>query len=134
MKTNKKGKIVLQRKDYRVGNFIFHEENYHVKVMAISSIVSWRIGNDTAIGQMVKIAIKEHHDNWLKTYAAMIFSQLMIVPSGDFFEKHAKLLNDQTAAHPEFYGKSAEQISKEEDDKIVEEERELHDAVEEVAK
>ena len=134
MKTNKKGKIILQPRDYRAGNFIFHEENYQVKVVAISGIVSWKIGNDTAIGQMVKIAIKEHHDNWLKTYAAMNFSQLMVVPSADFFGRHAELVNAQTAAHPEFYGKSAEQISKEEDDRIVEEEREFHDAVEEVAK
>lgn len=134
MKTDKKGRIILQKGDYRTGNFIFHEENDFIKVMAVSGIVSWRITVDSAIGQMLLIAIKEHHDNWLKTYAAMNFSQLMVVPSVDYFEKHAKLVNYQSNAHPEFYGKSAEPVGKEEDDRILEEEKELHEAVEEVAR
>lgn len=134
MKTNKKGKIVLQRGDYRTGNFVFHEENSFIKVMATSGIVSWRILADSAIGQMVRLAIKDKLDGWLSTYAAMNFSQLMVVPDAPFFSKHAELINFQTLAHPEFYGKSAEPVSKEEDDKIIAEEKELQEAVENTAK
>ena len=134
MKTNRKGKIILQKGDYRVGNFVLHEENNFIKVMAISGIVSWKVIADSAIGQMLTMAIRDKLDNWLGIYCAMNFSQLMVVPDQKYFEEHAKLINDQTLKHPEFYGKLAEELSKEEDDKIVEEERELHEAVEKVAK
>lgn len=133
MKVNKKGQIVLQKGDYRVNNFIFHEEDNHIKVIAVSGIVSWRVFADSAIGQMILYAIREKLDDWLAIYAAMNFSQLMVVPDHDFFEKHAALVNNQTNSHPEFYGIPAEQPSKEEDDKIVEEEKELHEAIEQVA-
>ena len=114
MKTNKKGKVVLQRGDYRVANFIFHEENNFIKVMALSGIVSWRVSLDTS--------------------AASTFSQLCVVPDPAFFAKHAELINAQTEAHPEYYGKPQPTDDKEADDKILQEEREFHEAVEQTAK
>ena len=134
MKTNKKGKVVLQRGDYRVANFIFHEENNFIKVMAVSGIVSWRVSLDTSVGMLVAMAVKEKHDNWLRTYAASTFSQLCVVPDPAFFAKHAELINAQTEAHPEYYGKPQPTDDKEADDKILQEEREFHEAVEETAK
>lgn len=129
MKTNRKGKIILQRGDYRVGNFIFHEENNFIKVMATSGIVSWRVWIDSSVGMLVKQAIAEKHDNWLRTYAAMNFSQLLVVPDPVFFESHAKLVNDQVDAHPEYYGKTKPTDDKSIDDKILQEEKELQEEV-----
>lgn len=132
MKTDRKGRIVLQKGDYRTGNFIFHEEGQYIKVMATSGIVSWRVASDSAIGQMILIALKDKLDGWLKTYAAMNFSQLMVVPDQSFFENHAALVNEQATKHPEFYGKQAS-VSEAEDAEILQEERELHETVEKVA-
>lgn len=133
MKTNRKGKIILQRGDYRTGNFIFHDEGTFIKVMAVSGIVSWRVLAASAIGQMVAIALKNHHDNWLRTYAAMNFSQLLVVPDTDYFTKHADIVNAQTQKHPELYGIDSD-VSEDEDNRILKEEKELRDAVEEVAR
>lgn len=127
MKTNRKGQIRLQRGDYRVGNFIFHEEGGHIKGMDISGLVSWRVSTDTSVGMLVKMAIKEKHDGWLKGYAASIFSQLCVVPDVEFLVKHAELVNAQTAAHPEYYGKTEPTDDKETDDKILQEEKELQE-------
>ena len=130
MKTNKKGKIKLQYGDYRVGNFIFHEEPEHIKCMDISGITSWRVSTDTSVGMLIKMGIKEKHDGWLKGYAASIFSQLCVVPDVPFFVKHAELVNAQTAAHPEYYGKQLPTDDKAEDDKILQEEKELYEEIE----
>lgn len=125
MKTDKKGKVTLQRGDYRTGNFIFHRESDFIKVMPVSGIASWRVSLDTSVGMLVEMAVKDRHDNWLHTYAASVLSQLCVVPDAAFFAKHADLVNAQAAAHPEYYGKAAPTDSKEEDDKILKEEREL---------
>lgn len=132
MKLDKKGKIKLQHGDYRVGNFIFHEEGNHIKGMDISGLVSWRISKDTSVGMMLSMAIKEKHDGWLKGYAASIFSQLCVVPDVPFLVKHAELVNAQTVAHPEYYGKPKPTDDKEADDKILQEEKELHEELENI--
>ena len=130
MKTDRKGRIVLQRGDYRVNNFIFHLEPNHIKVMAISGIVSWRVSLDTSVGMLIANGIKEKQDQWLGIYAACAFSHLCIVPDQKFFEKHSELVNAQVELHPEFYGKAKPTDDKEADDKILQEEKELHEALE----
>lgn len=129
MKTNRKGQIRLQTGDYRVGNFVFRKEPSYILVVATSGIVSWRVSLDLSVGMLLLQAIKEHHDNWLRTYAASTFSQLCVVPDADFFAKHATIVNAQVEAHPEYYGKTKPTDDKATDDKILQEERELHDQI-----
>lgn len=129
MKTDRKGRIRLQRGDYRVGNFVFHLEPAHVKVMSAAGVVSWRVSLDTAVGMLVAQALMEKKDNWLRTYAASTFSQLCVVPDPEFFTRHAALVNAQVEAHPEYYGKARPTDDKEEDDRILDEERELHEQI-----
>lgn len=130
MKTDKKGRIRLQRGDYRTGNFVFHDEGRFIKVMAISGIVSWRVSTDTSMGMLLLAAIKEKRDTWLHVYAAGMFSQLCVVPDAEFFRKHAELVNAQVEAHPEYYGKEKPTDDKEKDDAVLKEERELHEELE----
>lgn len=132
MKSNRKGKVVLQRGDYRVGNFVFHKEPSHIKVTAISGLVSWRVAVETAIGWMLTEALKEKHDNWLHMYASSTFSQLCIVPDQQFWEKHAELVNAQAELHPEYYGKERPTDDKASDDKILQEEKEFQEEVEKI--
>lgn len=129
MKTDRKGKIRLEKSDYRVGNFVFHLEPNHIKVMAISGMISWRIAIDTAIGDLVATGIKQKQDRWLGLYAAANFSQLCVVPNSDFFTKHAELINAQVNEHPQFYGKEKPTDDKAEDDRILQEEKELQEAL-----
>lgn len=127
MKTDRKGRIRLQKGDYRVGNFVLHKENGFIKVMATSGIVSWRISTDTTVGMLVEEAMNEKKDNWLAIYAAMNFSQLCTVPSPDFFRKHSELINAQVEAHPEYYGKEPPTDDKDFDDEIIKEEQQIQD-------
>ncbi len=127
MKTNRKGKIKLERGDYRVGNFVFHTESGHIKVTSTSGMASWRISLDSSVGMLVAEGIKEKQDKWLGIYAASVFSHLLVVPNSDFFVKHAELVNAQTAEHPEFYGKAKPTDDKAEDDEILKEEKELQE-------
>ncbi len=127
MKTDRKGRIRLERGDYRVGNFVFHHEPNHIKVMAISGMTSWRVSLDTAVGMLVAEGIKQKKDRWLGIYAACNFSQLCVVPDPDFLAKHAELVNAQTEAHPEFYGKEKPTEDKAADDAILKEEKELQE-------
>jgi len=133
MKTNSKGKVVLQHGDYRVGNFVFHKEPSHIKVTPISGIVSWRVAVETAIGWMITEALKEKHDNWLHMYASSTFSRLCVVPDQQFFEKHAELVNAQVDLHPEYYGKERPTDDKSADDKILQEEKELAEDMKKIA-
>ncbi len=128
MRIDKNGKVKLQSGDYRTGNFVFHAEPKHIKVTAISGVVSWRVSTDTAVGTMVLKAIGDKNNAWLATYAAMNLSQLCVVPDVPFFVKHAELVNGQTMLHPEFYGVSRK--SEHEDKQIIEEQKELQQAVE----
>ena len=130
MKTNRKAQIRLQKGDYRVGNFVFTAEPSYIRVVSVSGIVSWRVSLDLSVGMLILQAIKERHDNWLKTYAASVFSQLSVVPDNPFFIKHSILINEQVEAHPEFYGKQQPTDDKQEDDKILQEEKELHEEIE----
>ncbi len=132
MKTTRKGQIRLQRGDYRVGNFVFHTEPNHVKVTATSGMAAWRVSLDSSAGMLVANGIKEKQDRWLATYAASVFSQLLVVPDPGFFARHAELINAQTEAHPEFYGKTRPTDDKAEDDAALKEEQELQEELDKV--
>ncbi len=132
MKTDRKGRIRLQRGDYRVGNFVFHTESNHIKVTATSGMASWRVSLDSSAGMLVANGIREKEDRWLGIYAASVFSQLLVVPDPGFFAKHAELVNAQTAAHPEFYGKPRPTDDKAEDGAILKEEEELRKELDKV--
>lgn len=129
MKVKHNAQIRLQKGDYRVGNFVFTREPSYIRVVSITGIVSWRVSLDLSVGMLVLQAMREHHDNWLRTYASSVFSHLSVVPDNPFFVKHAVLVNEQVSAHPEFYGKAQPTDDKEEDDRILQEERELHETI-----
>jgi hypothetical protein len=127
------GKVKLDANDYRVGNFVFHDEEGHVKMMDIGGALSVRVSKAFAKGRMLDMAVKERSEGFLTNVAATTYNFLCTIPDMEFF----KAVNDACIAcvnrHKDIYGLK-DDVTAEEDAEILKEERELHDASDEVAK
>ena len=134
MKTKIKNKVKLQRGDTQIGNFIIHEEKEHIKCTPLNGIISWRIHRGTAIGILLQNALKEKAEGWLKLYLTCTLHSLCTVPDIDFFKSQMEALNAQVEKHPEYYGKEKPTDDKKADDKVLEEEKQLHEEIEQAQK
>lgn len=129
MKT-KDGKIVkLDANECRAGNFIYRDEENHVKVMDINSQMTHRIGKHLNIGRLLEMAMKEKNDDFLKGYAALLWQVSNIVPDMDFFKDIDSACVSCVNRHKDFYG-IKEDITKEEDDKILDDVKVTEEAAE----
>lgn len=125
-----KPKFKINKGDRRVGNFVYHLENNAVKVSDINGIVSHRISTFTPKGQFVAMAVEQKDkEDWLMAYAVTVFNVLSCVPDATFMEELNKSAKDCVERHPDIYGVKPG-IDKTDDDKILENEKEVHDAVE----
>lgn len=125
-----KPKFKINKGDRRVGNFVYHLEKEAVKVSDINGIVSHRISTFTPKGQFVAMAVEQKDkEDWLMAYAVTVFNVLSCVPDATFMEELNKSAKECVERHPEIYGIKKD-ISKEEDDKVVADQKELNDAVE----
>lgn len=129
MKT-KDGKIIrLDANERRVGNFIYRMGENHVKVLDIGSMMTHRVCRRLNVGRLLESALDGKNDGFLAGYATMMWQMSCVMPDIEFM----KDINAACAAcvdrHKDFYGVK-ENVTKEEDDKILNEEREMHDVVE----
>lgn len=132
MKTSK-GKVKLERGDVRVGNFVIHTENEHYKIQDINSVFSVRASIITPIGQLIKAALvnlkggDENSERFLHDYCAVFYNVLSVAPDYEFLTDIQKASVDCLNRHKDMYG-IKDDISKEEDDRILKEEVELAEA------
>lgn len=122
-------KFKINKDDTRVGNFVYHIERDAVKVSDINDVVSHRISTYTTKGQFILGAIKEKQTEWLEAYAVVMFNVLCCVTDEQFLNDVNKATVDCIGRHPQLYGLKSD-IDKVEDDKILQNEKEVHDAVE----
>jgi hypothetical protein len=131
----KKNKVKLQRGDVRIGNFVYHAENEHYKVQDINGVFSLRLYGQMPAAMMMRAGLLNAQENeaFLHSYAAVMYNVLSCVPDEEFM----KAINEAAIAcvnrHKEFYG-IKEDVTPEEDAKIVQEEKELEEAVDEARK
>ena len=132
MKTGK-GKLKLSSDDVRVGNFVIHTEKEHYKIRDINSVFSFRCANFTPIGQLFKAAIlnmksgDKNSENFIHDYCAVMYNVLSVAPDYEFLSDAQKCALDCLNRHKDLYG-IKDDISKEEDDKILKETADLLDA------
>lgn len=128
MKTNKDGKIKLEPGEYRSGNFVYKREGTHVKIIDINSQMSHRMACHLNVGRLLNEALTLKSDNFLHEYASMLWLFSNVVPDRDFMRE----INDACVAcinrKKELYGLK-EDINKSEDDRILQEERELREGL-----
>ena len=139
MKVSKKGRLKIERRDYRQGNFVFTKEESHIKVQDINSTVSFRINTNVVAGRMLGIMIDNAKDGdknssqYLENYVVMMYNLLCSVHDVELMQA----VMDATIAcinrHKEVYG-IKEDISKEEDDGILEDVKGVAEAEEELRK
>ena len=125
-----KQKFKINKGDRRVGNFVYHLEKNAVKVSDINGIVSHRISTFTPKGQFVAMAVEQKDkEDWLMAYAVTVFNVLCAVPDATYMEELNKSAKECVERHPDIYGVKPN-IDESEDDKILENEKEVHEAVE----
>lgn len=128
-----KGKLTLDKRDFRVGNFVFTREPEHIKVQDIGQMVAHRISVHIAKGQLLDmmLADKEKYAKMLEMYAVSMYNVLSVAPDMTFYEEVYKSTEECARRHADVYGLK-ENVSDEEDAKILKEERELEEAKEEI--
>ena len=133
MKTGKDGKLKLSKDERQIGNFVYKNEAEYIKICDINSQMTHRVGKHLNIGRMLEVALKERKDNWLENYASMLWLFSNIVTDEQFFLDIDKACVDCVNRHKEFYG-IKEDITPEADNEILEESKEVYDAIEELKK
>lgn len=131
MRVSKDGKLKLSKDERRYGNFIYKNEEEYIKICDINSQVTHRVAKHLNIGRMLEIALKEKNEGWLNNYAAMVWLFSNIVTDEQFFLDIDKACVDCVNRHKEFYG-IEEEISQEKDKEILDETKEVHEAIEEL--
>ena len=133
MKTTKDGKLKLSKDERQIGNFIYKNEPEHIKICDINSQMTHRVAKHLNIGRMLEMAFKEKKDQYLANYAAMTWLYSNIVTDEQFFLDIDKACVACVNRHKEFYG-IKEDITPEQDKEILEESKEVYEAIEELKK
>jgi len=129
----KKGKLKLERGDRRVGNFVYSREREHCKLQDIGGLFSFRVSDALMAGQMIHSVMDDGGEVFLGNYAAVMYNVICCVPDVEFLTDLQGAVRDCLNRHKDLYGLK-DDLTDEEDAKILQEERELAEAEEEVRK
>lgn len=132
MKVGKDGTLKLSKDERQVGSFVWKNEPEHIKICDINSLMTHRISKSLNIGRMMEIAFKAKEEKTgLENYAAMLWNFSNMVPDVEFMKAVDKACLDCVNRNKEFFG-IEEDISAEEDAKILEEQKEIAEALEQL--
>lgn len=144
MKVTRKGVIKLGPYDVRVGNFVYSVEDRHVKIQDIGGQMTHRVSTDLLIGQFLLAAMKDRDSAgvFLQNYAVMLWNVSCIVP---VYESNGEVVVSEfmqglDSACAAGYEKMKrlynlkDDITPEEDAKILRDVREVEEAKDEVRK
>ena len=133
MKVGKDGKLKLAKNERQIRNFVFKNEDEYIKICDINSHVTHRVSKGVHIGYMLEKAFKDRADNYLHSYASLVYLFSNVVTDEQFFTDINKCCVDCVNRHKSFYG-IEEDITAEKDQEIVDEAREVYEAIEELKK
>lgn len=129
MKATKDGKLKLAKNERQIGNFVFKNEDGYIKIGDINSQVTHRVSKGVQMGLMLENALKDKAYDFLHSYAALVYLFSNVVTDEQFFTDANKVCVDCINRHKEFYG-IEEDITAEKDREILEEAREVYEAIE----
>ena len=109
----KNGKIKLEKNDIRIGNFVLSVEEQHIKVQDLNKFFTLRFNKRMPVGiwldNMANMArADENAVDSLKTYIAVIWSVLTVVPDSEYVQALVDDAQEGLKRHPEWYGKKKE--------------------------
>lgn len=127
----KNDEVVLGRRDTRIGNFVFTDLDDAVSLQDINGTLRMRVNLRSLGGMLLKIALNEgDSEGYLRAWAATMYN-VCLCPAD---EKFLLDLNDVCQRcyerHQDLY--SVRDVTDEEDAKIIEEERENREALDEI--
>lgn len=122
MKVTKKGILKLDANDTRVGNFVFTNEEEHIKVQDINTVYWLRISKRMPLGIWLNNIIRTGEAGYdtLKTWVATVWSVLSVAPDDGFIHDLLKASDSALNRHPDWYG--IDRSQSEEDDRNAAEE------------
>ena len=133
MKVGKDGKLKLAKNERQIGNFVIKNEEEYMKICDINSQITHRVSKGVYVGRMLETAWKERSNDYLHTYASIVYLFSNVVTDEQFFLDINKVCIDCINRHKDFYG-IEEDITAEKDKEILEETREVYEAIEELKK
>lgn len=129
----KNGKVKLEKGDRRVGNFVYSREKAHVKLQDIGGLFSFRVSDGLLAGRMMMEVLDDGGEAFLGNYAAVMYNTICCVPDVEFLTALQTAVRDCLNRHKDLYGLK-DDLTDDEDAKILKEEVELAEAEEEVRK
>ena len=133
MRATKDGKLKLAKNERQIGNFVIKNEEEYMKICDINSQITHRVSKGVHVGRMLETAWEERSNDYLHTYASIVYLFSNVVTDEQFFLDINKVCIDCVNRHKDFYG-IEEDITAEKDKEILEEAREVYEAVEELKK
>ena len=129
------GKIKLDERDKRFGNFVIQVEPEYVKVCDIAMTFTYRVRRNIPIGIFLETIYNDmgpdSKNRGIHNYVSILWAVLAVVPDNEFLETVYAAAVDCMRRNPELYGVPAKEVTDEEDKTIIEQEKGLHDAVKE---
>lgn len=137
MKVKRDNKLKLGAFEKRVGNFVIKYESTHMKVMDIGQVFTHRADKLTPVGMFLescykKLGTDENTGKGLANWMAVMFTVFSVVPDVDFLTAVMDASKACMERHPEAYGMPKQDVTDEEDARIIKEEREIAEFEEEV--
>lgn len=133
MKTTKDGKVKLDKGEIRIGNFFIRDEgeNEHIKVTDLNSCFTLRVLKRMPLGIWLENVLEmakedEKAKDTLKTWIAVMWSVLAVVPDDEFVSVMIHAAEDALRRHPDWYGYSDTEDEKE-NEEAAKEVREMAD-------
>jgi len=108
MRVNKDGKVRLEKGETRIGNFFVRDEgdNGYVSVTDLNSCYKIRLLKRMPLGIWITnlLELGDEGKNSIKTWIAVMWSLLSVVPDDGFVQELIKSTEDALKRHPDWYG------------------------------
>jgi len=134
MKISKRtGRLKLDSKDTRIGNFIVSVEPEHVKIQDINSVYFIRYSKRMPMGIWLGnlLEMGEEGLNSIKTYIAVMWSLFSVSPDNELVQDILRAAENALKRHPDWYGYKMTDDDAE-NDKAAQEVKEMKEFEEEV--
>lgn len=132
MKINKDGEIKLSKGEHKVGNFIIKDEENHFKVFTANAPIrlpmwSIRYRKDMVVARFIQTCLDNNDEDYIRllhNWLVVIYNTTGIVPEYEYLKEVNDAAEKSLHNHPELYGIRSEQLSEEENNAIIEYEKE----------
>lgn len=122
-----------EMEQYRSGNFKIILGEDGVTVSDLMDGVSHKVSDDIAKGVFLRLMAKDDYEEWLEAYGAVMHLVISTVPDMEFLNALQTAALECVDRHKDLYGINPD-ISKEDDDLILAEEKELSEELEQLEK